>query len=146
MRACVCVCVCVRARARVRVRVCVCARACARARVCARVCARARVWARVCVRARVCARVCVRAPRQTACVCSRSPPRAQTAAFKSINDPLRDFGRIERKEPHPLALTVVLLASATGKARTHTDRTHDPPHTRCFASMRLTMEALPRRG
>jgi len=40
-----------------------------------------------------------------------------TAAFKSINGPLRDLGRRERQEPHPLALTVVLIKSAVAKLR-----------------------------
>ena len=40
-----------------------------------------------------------------------------TAAFKSINDPLRDFERLARKEKHPFALTVVLIAEAVLKLR-----------------------------
>lgn len=40
-----------------------------------------------------------------------------TAAFKSINDPLRDHERIARREPHPLPLTVVLIKNAVGKLR-----------------------------
>ena len=40
-----------------------------------------------------------------------------TAAFRSINDPLRDLGRQQRREPHPLPLTVALLAAAVGKLR-----------------------------
>ena len=40
-----------------------------------------------------------------------------TAAFKSINGPLRDAGRLERKEPHPLSLTVVLIRNAVSKLR-----------------------------
>ena len=40
-----------------------------------------------------------------------------TAAYKSINNPLRDAGRAAREEPHPLALTVTLISSAVSKLR-----------------------------
>ena len=40
-----------------------------------------------------------------------------TAAFKGINDPLRDFGRLERKEKHPFPLTVCYIAEAVPKLR-----------------------------
>ena len=40
-----------------------------------------------------------------------------TAAFVSINAPLRDLQRRERKEPHPLALTVLLIRDAVLKLR-----------------------------
>ena len=40
-----------------------------------------------------------------------------TAAFKGINDPLRDFERLKRKEQHPFALTVVLISKAVLKLR-----------------------------
>ena len=40
-----------------------------------------------------------------------------TVAFKSINDPLRDVKRRERRERHPLFLTVVLIKQAVLKLR-----------------------------
>ena len=40
-----------------------------------------------------------------------------TAAFRSINDPLRDTARRERNEPHPLPLTCSLVDKAVGKLR-----------------------------
>ena len=40
-----------------------------------------------------------------------------TAAFRSINDPLRDLARKERGEAHPLPLTVKLITEAVGKLR-----------------------------
>lgn len=40
-----------------------------------------------------------------------------TAAFKSINGPLRDQERRARNEPHPLFLTVILIAKAVLKLR-----------------------------
>ena len=40
-----------------------------------------------------------------------------TAAFISINGPLRDLERQRRGEPHPLPLTVALLSTAVGKLR-----------------------------
>ena len=38
-----------------------------------------------------------------------------TAAFESINNPLRDWARYERGEPHPLPTTVALLRDALTK-------------------------------
>lgn len=40
-----------------------------------------------------------------------------TAAFQSINNPLRDWARYERGEPHPLPATVALLRDALTKLR-----------------------------
>ena len=40
-----------------------------------------------------------------------------TAAFESINNPLRDWARYERGEPHPLPATVALLRDALTKLR-----------------------------
>ena len=40
-----------------------------------------------------------------------------TAAFRSINDPLRDRDRYENKLPHKLPVTVALLRDALGKLR-----------------------------
>ena len=40
-----------------------------------------------------------------------------TAAYKSINTPLRDLRRRERNEPHPLPLTVMLIAEGVSKLR-----------------------------
>lgn len=40
-----------------------------------------------------------------------------TAAFRSINDPLRDAGHSKRKTPHPLPLTCSLIDRAVGKLR-----------------------------
>jgi hypothetical protein len=41
-----------------------------------------------------------------------------TAAFRSINDPLRDLRRKASGQPHPLPLTCVLIDRAVGKLRT----------------------------
>ena len=43
--------------------------------------------------------------------------RLYTAAFRSINDPLRDRDRYENKLPHKLPVTVALLRDALGKLR-----------------------------
>ena len=40
-----------------------------------------------------------------------------TAAFRSINNPLRDWARFERGEPHQLPVTVALLRDALTKLR-----------------------------
>ena len=40
-----------------------------------------------------------------------------TAAFCAINEPLRDLGRKERQERHPLPLTTALLSAAVSKLR-----------------------------
>ena len=40
-----------------------------------------------------------------------------TAAFRSINDPLRDRDRYDHKLPHKLPVTVALLRDALGKLR-----------------------------
>ena len=40
-----------------------------------------------------------------------------TAAFQSINAPLRDRARRQRKEPHPLPVTVMLISKAVSKLR-----------------------------
>jgi hypothetical protein len=40
-----------------------------------------------------------------------------TSAFQQINGPLRDEKRIERGEPHPLPVTVMLIASGIRKLR-----------------------------
>jgi len=45
------------------------------------------------------------------------PLPASTQAFRSINNPLRDQGRYQRGEPHPLPVTVALIAEALGKLR-----------------------------
>mmetsp|Transcript_34205 Transcript_34205/g.89960 ORF Transcript_34205/g.89960 Transcript_34205/m.89960 type:complete len:515 (+) Transcript_34205:114-1658(+) len=40
-----------------------------------------------------------------------------TSAYKSINDPLRNYDRYKRKERHPLALTVTLITNGVKKLR-----------------------------
>ena len=45
------------------------------------------------------------------------PLPASNQAFRSINNPLRDQGRYQRGEPHPLPVTVALIAEALGKLR-----------------------------
>ena len=40
-----------------------------------------------------------------------------SAAFKDINGPLRDIGRFERSEAHPLPVTVTYIREALGKLR-----------------------------
>jgi len=41
-----------------------------------------------------------------------------TAAFKSLNDPLRDTGRRERSEAHPLPVTMTYIDEAVKRLRT----------------------------
>ncbi|EOD37402.1 hypothetical protein EMIHUDRAFT_225573 [Emiliania huxleyi CCMP1516] len=40
-----------------------------------------------------------------------------TAAFRSINEPLRDHSRVAAKKPHPLPVTVALIADAVRRLR-----------------------------
>ena len=41
-----------------------------------------------------------------------------TAAYQSINAPLRDLARRQRDEPHPLPVTVMLISKGVSKLRT----------------------------
>jgi len=52
-----------------------------------------------------------------------------SAAFRSINGPLRDQERFQRKEPHMLPLTVTFLRDALGKLRAVASESADANNT-----------------